>query len=224
MIPKKSGPELRAWLQKYLGTDKPTNCTRSIDIKYQATQILHDSIHSATEFYNYIDHLYTTGTTFEDLALAASIFSRGHKYRQDFDLSYLDKWLNYTVGWAEVDSLCQSNFHAIELLNNWDDWQKLLTKLSNSPNINQRRASLVLLCKSLGESDDLRIYNLALSLVEKMKHEKEVLITKAISWVLRQMVKHYSPKLKVYLDKNKATLPKIAYRETLKKITTGKKS
>jgi len=57
-----------------------------------------------------------------------------------------------------------------------------------------------------------------------LKSEKEVLITKAISWTLRSMVKLHRTPLKNYLAKNKQTLPAIAMRETLTKLQTGKKT
>jgi 3-methyladenine DNA glycosylase AlkD len=60
--------------------------------------------------------------------------------------------------------------------------------------------------------------------VDRLKHEKEILITKAISWVLRSMVKHYRKPLQTYLKENADTLPKIALRETMTKLRTGKKT
>ena len=206
----------RSWLQKYLGTNKPTNCIKTGVIKKLAKSLPADI--------NLINSLFTHATTFEEMAIAASIIGQHQQLVQDLDLSYVDNWLNYTVGWAEVDSLCQSNFHAVDLLSRWPEWKKLLTKLSKDKNVNKRRASLVLLCKSLGESNDPRLLNFSLELVERLKSEKEILITKAISWVLRQMVKHHSIELEQYLSDNHASLPKIAYRETLKKLITGKKS
>lgn len=135
----------------------------------------------------------------------------------------LDNWLNYTNGWAETDVLCQSNFTADELLSNWDIWKKLLKKFSESTNIHKRRASIVLLTKSLRQSDDSKISKLIFENIEKLKSEKEVLITKAISWGLRSLIKFHKDEVVEYLEKNKNSLPKIAYREALAKVQTGKK-
>jgi 3-methyladenine DNA glycosylase AlkD len=223
-VSKFTDPATRAWVQKYLGTNKPTLCTPMGDIKRRATDILRESISTPTEFYQYIDNLCQHGQTFEDLALAASVFGQGTKYRQKFDLTYLDKWLNYTVGWAEVDSLCQSNFTATELLDYWTKWQKFLDKLSTDKNIHKRRASLVILCKSLRQSDDSRLLAQAFKTIHTLTAEKEVLITKAISWVLRSAVKNFSNQIGKFLEENINTLPRIAYRETQKKLTTGKKT
>ncbi len=158
------------------------------------------------------------------MALAAAIFGKGTRYRRKFNLNKLDKWLSYTVGWAEVDSLCQSNFDAKEVIQNWPSWQAFLIKLSTDKNIHKRRASMVLLCKPLRQSDDTKLPDLALKLVNDLKHEKEILITKAVSWILRSMVKHHPKELAIYLEENKDSLPSIAYRESTRKLRTGKKN
>jgi 3-methyladenine DNA glycosylase AlkD len=98
-----------------------------------------------------------------------------------------------------------------------------LLQLNKSKNINKRRASIVLLCLPLRIHDN-RIPPVAFSLIDNLKHEKEILITKAISWVLRSMVKHHREALEEYLHENKETLPSIAVRETLMKLKTGKKT
>ena len=82
----------------------------------------------------------------------------------------------------------------------------------------------MLLCKPLTRSDDKGLQVLAFQLIEYLKSEKEILITKAISWILRSMVKLHRNELKKYLTKNKQTLPAIAVRETFAKIKTGKKT
>jgi 3-methyladenine DNA glycosylase AlkD len=57
-----------------------------------------------------------------------------------------------------------------------------------------------------------------------LKGEKEIIITRAISWVLRSMVKHHRKALENYLKKNEKTLPAVAVRETKIKLDTGTKS
>jgi 3-methyladenine DNA glycosylase AlkD len=59
--------------------------------------------------------------------------------------------------------------------------------------------------------------------IHHLKHEKEVLITKAISWVLRSMVKHHRKELEKFL-KEETELPAIAIRETQKVLKTGRKN
>ena len=72
-------------------------------------------------------------------------------------------------------------------------------------------------------SDDSRLSKLAFEQIENLKSEKEILITKAVSWLLRALVKFHQKEVFQYLEKNKDSLPKIAYREALSKALTGKK-
>jgi 3-methyladenine DNA glycosylase AlkD len=58
--------------------------------------------------------------------------------------------------------------------------------------------------------------------IERLKSEKEILITKAISWVLRSMVKHHRPTLIEFMKEK--DLPAIAVRETRRVLETGRKN
>ena len=82
----------------------------------------------------------------------------------------------------------------------------------------------MLLCKPLTRSEDERLSKQAFQMIDSLKLEKEILITKAISWLLRSMAKLHKNDLKKYIDKNKASLPAIAVRETLMKLKTGRKN
>jgi 3-methyladenine DNA glycosylase AlkD len=146
------------------------------------------------------------------------------KHLDEFDPKLLDQWLNHLQGWAEVDTLCYGHFKVDQVLEEWTDWKKVLIKLNKSKNINKRRASIVLLCKPLTRSDDKRLSQQAFQLIDSLKTEKEILITKAISWTLRSMVKLHRPALEKYLNKNKSSLPAIAVRETTTKLKTGRKN
>jgi 3-methyladenine DNA glycosylase AlkD len=71
---------------------------------------------------------------------------------------------------------------------------------------------------------DERLAEVAFRNIDRLKSEKAVLITKAISWLLRSMVKHYKADVASYIKKSADTLPKIAVRETMVKLKTGKKT
>ena len=211
------------WVQKYLGTDKPTKCIKTASIKQIAKDEL-KNIDSSTGFFKLINDIYSQASTFEEMAVAASIFTKGYRFHDSSEIKWLDKWLNKTVDWAEVDSLCQSSISAVDMLKNWSKWRRQLNTFTLDKNVHKRRASIVLLCRPLRESDDSRLSGLAFELVERLKGEKNILITKAISWVLRCTVKHHPDELAVYLEDHVDTLPRIAYREASKKLATGKKT
>ncbi|MEY4929699.1 MAG: hypothetical protein RI909_423 [Bacteroidota bacterium] len=143
--------------------------------------------------------------------------------QRKFNPKLFGSWLNYLEGWAEVDSLCTGRYSDSEILSQWKIWKPLLIQFSKSNNIHQRRASLVLLCSPLRHSNDERLASMALQNVQQLKHEKEILITKAISWVLRSMVKHHRGVVKDFM-KQESGLPAIAVRETMRVLETGRKT
>lgn len=144
--------------------------------------------------------------------------------QRKFKPALFDRWLNHLEGWAEVDAVCTGRYAATELINQWDKWKPLLMKFSKSNNINKRRASIVFFCSPLSKVENNEISQTALQIVDTLKAEKEVLITKAISWILRSMIRYNRKMVEVYLKENAASLPKIALRETIVKLETGRKS
>jgi 3-methyladenine DNA glycosylase AlkD len=211
------------WVKKYLGTDKIFHGFSTGQIIDLAKKIIKKNNLDEKQIIELLDSLYQNATSYTEIALAALILSRSPKILKNFNPKCLDLWLNYTCGWAENDVLCQSNFTGEILISNWETWQKILKQFNQSSNINKRRASLVLLTKSLRQSDDPRLSKLAFKQIENLKSEKEILITKAVSWLLRSLVKFHKTEVLDYLEKNKDTLPKIAYREALTKALTGRK-
>ena len=211
------------WPKNYLGTDKIYYSFSSRQIGDLAKKIINKNSLSEEETIDLLNSLYQNGTTYTEIAVAAVILGLSKTLLKNLNPIHLDLWLNYTCGWAENDVLCQSNFTSEILLSNWKVWQKILKQFNQNSNINKRRASLVLLTKSLSQSDDPRLSKLAFENIENLKPEKEILITKAVSWALRSLVKFHQTEVLDYLEKNKDTLPKIAYREAFSKATTGRK-
>lgn len=177
---------------------------------------------SGKDFVLFLDSLYK-GKSHEEKTVASIMLGYSETCRKAVKIKDLDSWLNELVGWAEVDCLCQNNFRAEELLADWQDWRDFIRKLSRDKNINKRRAALVFLTGPVYYSDDKKIKDLAFEMISELKHEKPILITKAISWLLRSMVRYHKKEVNNYIDKNEKTLPKIAIREARRKIKTGRK-
>ena len=163
------------------------------------------------------------GESSTEKIMAGMIMGYSTPAQRQFDPAIFDQWLDHLVGWAEIDAVCTGDFPVTQLPSDWPRWKKLLNKLSKDANINKRRASLVLFCSPVSKVKDDRLEEIAFRNIERLKSEREVLISKAISWLLRSMIKHYRQSVLVYLKENEDTLPKTAVRETLVKLKTGKK-
>ncbi len=177
---------------------------------------------SYEEWLQLLDELYKS-PIFEMKMFAGSILRRSKKQRSDLDLEKLSQWLDSLIGWAEVDVTCQTTFEADELLSRWAEWKPFLQKLNKDKNVSKRRASLVLMIKSLRSSEDKKLEQLALQNVQSLMHEKDILITKAVSWILREMIKKHRSAVEDFLSKHSKELPAIALRETRRKLETGRK-
>ncbi len=162
--------------------------------------------------------------THEEKTLGAILLGCSARARGAARPAMVDGWLGKLNGWAEIDSLCASVFSAQELARDWPTWRALIEQLSVDPNINKRRAALVLLTTPTRTSDDRRFRDLAFAIVERLKGERDILITKAVSWLLRSMAARHGPQVGAYLDTAAASLPAIAVRETRTKLRTGTKS
>ena len=225
LIRKKSGkPEMHPFLNSYMGNDHvrypiDTPTLRAIAKDWMRS---HPDL-SSEELVNVLTSM-IKGKSSTEKIMAGIMLGYSRKEQRKFDPMIFDRWLDHLVGWAEVDAVCTGDFTTKQVPDDWIRWKKLLKKLSRDPNINKRRASLVLFCSPLSRVQDDRLAEMAFENMDRLKSEKEILITKAISWVLRSMIRHYRESVRDYLNENADSLPKIAVRETLTKLKTGKKT
>jgi 3-methyladenine DNA glycosylase AlkD len=178
---------------------------------------------TAGEFVKVLTSL-VQGQSNTEKCMAGLLLNLAGPQQRKFDPSVFNSWLNHLVGWVEIDTLCTGDYAAAEIPGNWTSWKKLLLQFSKDKNINKRRASLVLFCLPLRKSRDERVLRAAFQIIDRLKHEREVLITKAISWVLRCAIGHHKAEVRKYVALNKDVLPAVAVRETLTVLKTGKKT
>jgi 3-methyladenine DNA glycosylase AlkD len=164
------------------------------------------------------------GEAYEEKTLAAILLGASRRARRLATPAMVDGWLDHLSGWAEIDSLCASVFDAGQLAGDWPAWRGLIERLAGDANINRRRAALVLLTTPTRTTDDARFRDLAFAVVERLKAERPILITKAVSWLLRSMAGRHGDAVGAYLEANAASLPAIAVRESRTKLRTGTKS
>src|SRR5690606_959747 len=108
--------------------------------------------------------------------------------QRKFKPRVFDDWLNELKGWAEIDTVCTGKYSRTEIPAQWLSWDPLLKKFARSKNIGKRRASLVLLCAPLRYTQASDLADRAFDNILHLTGERDVLITKAISWLLRSMI------------------------------------
>lgn len=224
-LKEKSGhpkPNLDGFGLKYVGTQKPSFHIDTKSARTIAKDFAKNHNISVSEMADLITSLYY-GKTYDEVAIAGMIVGESPALRQSLVPETLHRWIDNTHGWAECDVLCQMAFIPEDFLSHWAVWEKALKKFAQDKNIQVRRASLVLLTKPLRLSADDRLAEVALHNIDLLKSEKDILITKAVSWVLRSMIKNHKDTVAEYLKNNLDSLPKIAIREVSTKLETGKK-
>lgn len=164
------------------------------------------------------------GESFEERTLATFLLAYHAPARRAVRPEQAARWLDSLNGWAEVDGLCQSLFNADQLLADWPTWEPTLAQLAGEPNANKRRASLVLLTGPVKGSDDPRLKAAAFANVDRLASERDPLITKAVSWLLRALCRHHRGAVADYLQRRGSELPAIAVRETRAVLATGVKT
>jgi len=164
------------------------------------------------------------GETHEERTLGALMLQADSRARRAATPERVEYWLGELNGWAEIDTLCASVFGAGDFDADWPAWSSLIGRLARDPNINKRRAALVLLVMPTRTSADVRFRDLGLATVERLRGERDILITKAVSWLLRAMSIRHAGAVAAYLDANSADLPAVAVREARAKLRTGRKS
>lgn len=224
-IQKVAGKPVRdPFLENYLGHPHPVYRIDSASLRKIARAWMTANRDMKGDDFALVIKRLVTAKTFTEKVLAGLLIDVSRPLQRTFDPAWFDRWLNHLIGWCEVDTLCTGRYPEKEVPAQWTAWKKLLDKFSRDKNIQKRRASLVLLCSPLRRNPDERLLQQALRNVDRLRHEKEVLTTKAISWVLRSASVHYPKEVKKYVTLNEANLPRIAVRETLTKIATGTKT
>jgi 3-methyladenine DNA glycosylase AlkD len=165
-----------------------------------------------------------SSSSHEEKTIGAMLLTYRRDVRALADFSMIDRWLGELVGWAEVDTFCYNTFTTEEILADLKAWQQFICALAHDTNINKRRAALVFLAYPVAHSQDDRLHRLANKLILTLAPEKDILITKAISWLLRSQIDTNKAAVAEFISKHEAVLPKIALRETRRKLETGKKN
>jgi len=177
---------------------------------------------SADEFAQLLTSL-VHGESGTEKMMAGILLDYSRLDQRKFKIKLFDDWLNELEGWAEIDTLCTSKYARSEILAQWQDWERLLKKFSRSKDIGKRRASLVFLCVPTRYSQVPELADLAFENIQRLSGERDILITKAISWLLRSMIKLYRKEVMSFIKEYADSLPAIAVRETRAKLSTGVK-
>jgi 3-methyladenine DNA glycosylase AlkD len=216
-------PTQHTFLNTYLGTEHPRYAIDNPTMRALAKTFIKQSPMNERSFLALLTSL-IKGKSFTEKVMAGFLLDYAGKNLWAFNPVIFTRWLPHLQGWAEVDTLCTGKYAVYAIPEQFDQWKKVLSTLSKSQQLEERRASLVLCCSPLRKQQHDALLNVAFRNILRLKSEKEVMITKAISWVLRSAINHHRQQVKEFVNLHTSTLPKIAVRETLTKLKTGRKN
>jgi len=162
------------------------------------------------------------GPSQEERGLAILLLESHRRRIPELDWNHFNRWRRMSDNWGITDGL------GCVVFGPWikaDMPSRLerLTFLITEPDLWSRRLALIATV-ALNREAASAIPDLTLRLVDQVKHERDPMMTKAVSWVLRELTKTHKPRVVDYLARNRRLLAPLAVRETENKLRTGLKS
>lgn len=208
----------------YVGTSHPRFAINAPTLRQIAKEWAKENKEMSMEDFAVMLTSMIEGKSATEKIMAGILMDAASKKQRQFSPGYFKNWLNHVEGWAEVDALCTGTFMVTEVHRAWPEWKKLILTFAKDKNIHKRRASLAILCSPIRKSKNADMAATAFIIIQTLKGEKHILITKAISWLLRSMTGLYKDEVAAFVDAHEHSLPKVAIRETRIKLLTGKKT
>jgi 3-methyladenine DNA glycosylase AlkD len=223
-IQKRSGkPTQHTFLDSYLGNSHTRYPINNLEMRSIAREFMRAHAHLSADAFARVLTSLIHGASGTEKMMAGFLLDYSRLDQRKFKPKLFNDWLSELEGWAEIDTLCTGKYARTEIPAQWQTWEELIKKFSKSKDIGKRRASLVLLCAPVRYVQVSEMADVAFENIKRLSGEREVLITKAISWLLRSMIKHYRKEVLAFVNAQAESLPAIAVRETRTKLSTGVK-
>jgi 3-methyladenine DNA glycosylase AlkD len=163
------------------------------------------------------------GPSQEERVCAMLLLLRFPRLARTLHWEHFDRWRRLIDNWGLDDLLATKVFgpwvlaeptrrlaHLDTLIADPDVWSRRLALVATVP-LNRSRA---------GPATP----ELTFGLIDQVKCERDPMITKAVSWALRELAKGQPERVAAYLDANRGILAALAVREVQNKLRTGLKS
>lgn len=163
------------------------------------------------------------GDSREELMLASELLQRYKRWIPQLEWAQFDRWRRRLDNWEVTDSLGQ------RILGPWmlsDPESRVahLYELIQDEDVWSRRLALVTTTWLNRGRKDISFPDVTLDLVDRVKGERHPMITKAVSWALRELTKKHPDVVARYLDANAEMLASHVVREVRSKLETGRKN
>ena len=162
------------------------------------------------------------GGSREERVLATILLEHYKRWVPDLSKSHFDRWRRTLDSWEITDGLGWT-------LAEWvagdpDARLDYLRDLIADEDVWSRRLALVTTARINRGKMGFTVPDLTLELLDRVKEERHPMITKAVSWALRELTKTHRERVSAYLEENRDVLARHVVREVDNKLRTGLKS
>lgn len=169
-----------------------------------------------------VDSLWN-GESREERLLVIYLLGHYKRWIPGLTWAHFERWRQDLDNWEITDGLGQWVL-ALWLLGDPDTRLDYLGELIADEDVWSRRLALVATAQINRGHTGFTIPDLTLELVDRVKEERHPMITKAVSWALREMTKSHPDRVVTYLEENREVLAAYVVREVRNKLRTGLKS
>jgi 3-methyladenine DNA glycosylase AlkD len=162
------------------------------------------------------------GESQEERLLAIELLGRYRRRIPDLTWDRFDRWRRKVDNWGLTDAL-GTGILGPWLLADPEGRLDYLRDLIADEEVWSRRLALVATVPINRGHTGFTIPDLTLELIDRVKAGRHPMITKAVSWALRERTKTHPARVSVYLEENRDVLAAHVVREVSNKLRTGLK-
>jgi len=163
------------------------------------------------------------GKSQEERTMAMELLNQYRHHIPNLAWDHFERWRYQVDNWALADGLA-STLLGPWLAANPDDRLDRLWYLIAAEDMWIRRVALVATTPINRGRASFTLPDMTLELIDRVKEERDPMITKAVSWALRVLIKKHADRVSAYLEQNKDVLARHVIREVNNKLRTGLKS
>ncbi|MFP4345815.1 MAG: DNA alkylation repair protein [Anaerolineales bacterium] len=161
------------------------------------------------------------GQTREECLLALFLLERYQRVIPLIEWERFDRWRQDLNNWELTDHLAQKIFGEW-VLSDSESRLDHLRELIEAPDVWSRRMALVATTWLNRGRTDVSFPDVTLQLVNRVRDDRHPMITKSVSWALRELSKRYPEQVWCYVNENRDALASDVIREVVRKIKTSR--
>jgi 3-methyladenine DNA glycosylase AlkD len=158
----------------------------------------------------------------EERGIAFHLLEHFERWVPDLPRAHFERWRRDLDSWVETDGL--GWMLAVWLAGDPEARMYYLWELVDDKDVWSRRLALVPLARINRGKLGFTALDLTLQLIDRVKEERHPMITKVVSWVLRETTKTHRDAVAAYVEENHGVLASHVVREVENKLRTGLKS